>query len=150
MSGAGSVERTRKQIAVGGSLIAGALAVYWFIDLQRKQVPDVATHEVKITIALLSILALAFGLVTRRPKISHRITIGPLLVAPWAAAWSQVFSRKHSFGAPGIATCVGAFVLITVAFLVREPWRRRAAQPAVATAGASRRRFHEEAARVKK
>jgi hypothetical protein len=88
VSGVGSIERTRKQFAAVGSLVAGALAVYWLVEMLRKNVPDIAARDVKLTIAFLSILALGFGLVTKRPQISRRITVVPMIVAPWAAAWS--------------------------------------------------------------
>jgi hypothetical protein len=139
MSGAGSIERTRRWLGAGGSLVAGALATYWLIEILRNRAPDIGARDVKISIALLSILALAFGLVARRP--SGRITMGPLLLAPWAAAFAAHLNRPNQyFGALGIVTVVVAFVLLSVALLVREPWRRRAAQPAVAADGAPPRR----------
>ena len=131
MSGVGSLDRPRTRIAAGGSLIAAALAIYWLIEILRKQVPEVGAHDVKITIAFLSVVALAFGLVARRS--SGRITIGPLIVAPWAGAWAAHFVSKwhylpkHDLGAPEIVTCVVTFGLIGAAGLVREPRRRSAA-----------------------
>src|SRR5450755_3301706 len=141
MSGAGSVERTRKQIAEGGSLIAGALAIYWLVQILRNQVPEVGAHDIKITIALLSVVALAFGLVARRS--SGRITIAPMILAPWAPAWAVHLVSdghhlpQHDLGAPGIVTLAVTFGLMAAGALVREPRRRSAAQPAVAADGAS-------------
>jgi hypothetical protein len=141
MNGEISVDRLRKQVAMVGAVVAGTLAMYWLVELLRGQVPDRATGEVKLTTALLSILTLALALVTRRPHISHKFTIAPMIVAPWVAAWSGVFTLpKYSFGGPGIATRVIGFTLMAVAFLVREPWRQSAAQSAVAGDEASPRR----------
>jgi hypothetical protein len=128
MNGVGSLDRLRTRTAVVGSFIAGALAIYWLVEILRDQVPEVGAHDIKITIALLSVVALAFGLVARRS--SGRITIAPMILAPWAAAWAVHLVSdghhlpQHDLGAPGIATLAVTFGLMAAGALVREPRRR--------------------------
>jgi len=131
MSAVSSIDRTRNRIAAGGSLVAGALAMYWLVAILRHQVPDIGAYHVKVGIALWSIYALAFGLVARRPKVPNWITWGPLALAV-AAASSATNLLSKGFGAPGIVTMTLTAGLFVAALAVREPWRRSAAQPAVA------------------
>jgi hypothetical protein len=90
MSGASSLDGTRNRIAAGSSLVAGALVMYWLLEILRKQVPDVGARHVKVSIASWSVLALAFGLVARRPKVSNWMTWVPLfLVAGTTPSWGS-------------------------------------------------------------
>jgi hypothetical protein len=131
MNGVGSVDRLRRRTAAVGRFIAGALAIYWFVEILRDQVPEVGAHDIKITIALLSVVALAFGRVARRS--SGRMTIAPMILAPWAAGWAlHLVSTgdqfpQHDLGAPAIVTLAVTFALMAAGGIVREPWRRSAA-----------------------
>jgi hypothetical protein len=139
MRGVSSLDRTRNRIAAGGSLVAGTLALYWLIEILRNQVPDISAHHIKALAASWSILALVFALVARRPKVSNWITYGPLFfVSPGFAGAFDLVSR--GFGAPGIVTIAVTCGLFAAALAVREPWRRSAAQPAVAADEAPPRR----------
>jgi cytochrome c oxidase assembly factor CtaG len=130
MSNVASLDRTTRRIAAAGSLIAGAVAAYWLIEILRDQVPAPGAHVAKVNIAYLALLALFFGLVAGRPEIADRSTIGPFLFAPLAAVYASrlVFSwghlPKHDFGLPGIMTFAVTVGLAVAAILVRERWRR--------------------------
>jgi hypothetical protein len=136
MSGAGTLDRTSRRIAAAGGLIAGALALYWLIEILRHQVPPLGAHDVKVSVASLSLLAVAFGLVARRPEISDRSTLAPFMLAPQSVVWASplIFRWNHlqgpDFGPPGIMTFAVTVGLVGAAILVRERWRRNAAPPA--------------------
>lgn len=130
MNGVGSFGRLRTPTAAVGTFSAGALAIYWLVEMLRGQGPEVDAGDVKIMVALLSVVALAFGLVARRS--SGRITIAPLILAPWTAAWAVHLESKghhlpqHELGALGVVTYAVTFGLIAAAALVRDPRRRSA------------------------
>lgn len=129
----GALDRTTRRIAAAGSLITGALAMYWLIELLRHQVPEVGVHDVRINIASWSILIVAFGVAARRSERSDKSTLAPFIFAPQSAVWASrfVFSwKRHDFGAPGIMSFALTVGLVGVAILVRERWRRGAAQTA--------------------
>jgi hypothetical protein len=125
-----SLDRTTSRIAAAGCLIAGALAMYWLIVLLRNQLPDAAVHDARINILSLSVLALAFGRVTRRREISDGITFLPMWFAGQSAVLASrfIFNRPHyDFGLPGIMTFAITVGLLGVAIVVRERRRRSAA-----------------------
>jgi hypothetical protein len=138
MTGVGSLDRTTRRIAATGSLVAGALVVYWVVEILRGQVPDVGAHDIRVTIAYLSMLALFFGLAAKRGDGGS--TSGPFLFAPLSAVWASRFVlkwAKYDFGLRGIMTFAITVGLVGVAMVVRKSWRQSAAQPAVAANDAS-------------
>jgi hypothetical protein len=135
MEGVGSLDRTSRRIAAGGSLIAGALAVYWLIELLRNQVPAIGAHDVQINIVWLWTLAVGFAFVARRPEISNKSTLVPFMIAPQTAIWASLFVFKWShlrtpnFGRAGVMSFAITVALAGVAIFVRERRRQNTAQP---------------------
>jgi hypothetical protein len=131
--GATPFDRTTRRIAGAGSLVAGALAVYWLIDVLHKQVPDSAATNVELNILFWSIVALCFGLVAMRREPSDRSTNAAFIFALQSACWasSLVFKlnqvRKPEFGPAGIVSFAIAVGLVVSAILIQVRRDRGAA-----------------------
>jgi hypothetical protein len=144
MTGAVPTDRTAKRIAGAGSLIAVALAVYWLIEVLRKQVPEFGA-TVYLDIYFWSVAALCFGRVAMGRDRSGRGTNFLFVFTTQSALWAALLVLKWSehptpgFGSKVFASCAVAVGLLGASIFVVMRRYRGAAQPGVEPAGASGR-----------
>jgi hypothetical protein len=144
MTGATSLEGTGRRISGAGSFVAGALAVYWLVELLRSQVPGPHATNVEINVVMWAIVALVFGEVAMRRELLDRSTHAPVVFTALSAVWALRFvfklndRVKHDYGLAGVVTYAVTVGLLATAVVVRSRWRRSAAQPGVEPEGAAR------------
>jgi hypothetical protein len=135
-----SLDGRTRWIAGGSSLVAGALAMFWLVQLLRGHVPGL----VSLNVWFLALAALCFGLVGSRREVSERIADAPFrftllsLMCAIGAAFKLNNGRTPDLGRAGIVTVAVAIALYVAAYLVRRRWGSPA-QAAVAADGASPR-----------